>query len=109
MARRKQSKSDRIRAALTELGPEARNRDIIEKLAGEKLKVSAQMVSTVRKRATGMVAASRNGARRPGRPRKVQSVGGLSLRALLNAKQLVAETGSLAAARQTLDALAKLV
>lgn len=109
MARRKQSKSERIRAALTELGPEARNRDIIEKLAGENVKVSAQMVSTVRKRASGAVAGASNGARRPGRPRKGAPAGSISLTALLNAKQLVAETGSLEAARQTLDALAQLV
>ncbi|MFO0901209.1 MAG: hypothetical protein U0836_27600 [Pirellulales bacterium] len=105
MARRKQSKSDRIRAALTELGPEARNRDIIEKLASENVKVSAQMVSTVRKRASGPVTPA-SGARSPGRPRKGQPVGSVSFSALLNAKHLVAQTGSLEAARQTLDALA---
>src|SRR5690242_16572368 len=66
MARKKQSKSDAIRAALAELGPEARNRDVIEKLAGDKVTVSAQMVSTVRKRMGG--ASGTNGHRKPGRP-----------------------------------------
>ncbi len=108
MARRKKSKSDAIRAALTDLGAEARNRDIIAHLAAKKVKVSAQMVSTVRARANGAVGSS-NGARRPGRTGRKPANGGVSLAALLTAKQLVSEAGSVEAAKQMLDTLAKLV
>ena len=107
MARKKTSKSDHIRKALEELGPAARNRDIIEKLAGEKITVSAQMVSTVRARA-GSKSASRNGAKKPGRPRKSVGNGSVSLAALLTAKQLVADSGSLEAAKATLQVLGQL-
>ena len=108
MARRKQSKSDAIRAALTELGAEARNRDLIAHLAAKKVKVSAQMVSTVRARANGKLATA-NGARRPGRPGRKPANGSVSLAALLSAKQLVSDAGSVDAAKQTLDALSQLV
>jgi hypothetical protein len=107
MARLKTSKSDLIRKTLGELGPEARNRDVIEKLAGDKITVSAQMVSTVRARMGGATKAA--GVRRPGRPGRRPAPESVSLSALINAKRLVAETGSLEAARQTLDALAQLV
>jgi hypothetical protein len=106
MARKKQSKSDAIRAALAELGPEARNRDVIEKLAGDKVTVSAQMVSTVRKRMGG--ASSTNGHRKPGRPGRKPAVGTVSLSALLAAKELVAQSGSVEGAKATLEALGRL-
>jgi hypothetical protein len=61
LARRKKSKSDAIRAALAELGAEARNRDIIAHLAEKKVKVNAPMVSTVRARASGAVEAMAHG------------------------------------------------
>ncbi|MFO0897996.1 MAG: hypothetical protein U0836_11290 [Pirellulales bacterium] len=105
MARKKQSKSDAIRAALAELGAEARNRDVIEKLAGEKVKVSAQMVSTVRAR---MNAPSTNGHRKPGRPGRKPALGTVSFAGLLAAKELVAATGSVAEAKSTLEVLGKL-
>jgi hypothetical protein len=100
MAPRKRSKSALIRRALEELGPEARNRDVIEHLAARRVKVSAQMVSVVRARAAEETASRRG----PGRPR--QAV--FSLSALLQAKRLVAEAGSLEAARRTRGALAQL-
>lgn len=108
MARRKQSKSYAIRAALTELGAEARNRDVIEKLAGRKITVSAQMVSTVRARASGKLASTK-GARGPGRPARKPANGSVSLAALLSAKQLVSQAGSVEAAKQVLAALSQLV
>ncbi len=108
MPRKKKSKSDLIRAALVELGPEARNRDIIEKLAGDKVTVSAQMVSTVRARVNGGSRPT-NGAKRPGRPGRRPASTSVSFAALLNAKRLVAEAGSVEAAQQTLAALAQLV
>jgi len=105
MARSKSTKSELIRQTIAELGPDARNRDVIEKLAGEKVTVSAQMVSTVRARMNSATP----GAKRPGRPGRLPASQTVSLAALLNAKALVAETGSVEAARQTLDALAQLV
>lgn len=106
MVRKKKSKSDAIRAALADLGPEARNRDVIEKLAGAKVTVSAQMVSTVRKRMGG--APSSNGHRRPGRPSKKSAAGSVTLRALLAAKELVAQSGSVESAKATLEVLGRL-
>lgn len=106
MARRKTSKSDHIRAALAELGPEARNRDVIEKLAGAKISVSAQMVSTVRARVGA--AATSNGSKHSGRPKR-RSSETMSLAALLSAKRLVMDSGSVEGAKQTLAALALLV
>jgi hypothetical protein len=108
MARPKTSKSDLIRQTLADLGPEARNRDVIEKLAADKVTVSAQMVSTVRARMSGP-GASKAAAKLPGRPGRRPAPQSVSLAALLNAKKLVTETGSVEAARQTLDALAQLV
>lgn len=105
MARPKKSKSDHIRTALADLGPAARNRDVIEKLAGEGVTVSAQMVSTVRARANGSMAAARQ---QLGRPRKSPVNGTVSLAALLSAKQLVADSGSVEAAKEALGALALL-
>lgn len=105
MARKKQSKSDLIRTALADLGPEARNRDIIGKLAESKVKVSAQMVSTVRARMNG---ATSNGHAKPGRPGRKPAPQTVSLAALLSAKQLVADAGSVEAAKSTLQALARL-
>src|SRR5690348_2787521 len=105
VARKKKSKSDAIRAALADLGPEARNRDVIEKLAGEKVSVSAQMVSTVRARMNG---SGSNGHRRPGRPGRKAAGGTMSLAALLAAKELVAQSGSIDAAKSILEVLGKL-
>ena len=104
MARKKQSKSDAIRAAVAELGREARNRDVIEKLAGKKVTVSAQMVSTVRARMNG---ASTNGHRKPGRPRRKAVAGTVSLAGLLAAKELVAQSGSVEGAKATLEVLGR--
>ena len=108
MARSKTTKSELIRQTIAELGDDARNRDVIEKLAGDKVTVSAQMVSTVRARMTSGKAGGK-GPGRPGRPGRLAGSQSISLAALLNAKALVAETGSVEAARQTLDALAQLV
>lgn len=105
MARSKQSKSDLIRAALAELGPEARNRDVIAKLAESKVKVSAQMVSTVRARMNG---ATSNGHRKPGRPSRKAALGTVSVAALLAAKQLVTDAGSVEGAKATLEVLGRL-
>ncbi len=105
MARKKKSKSDAIRAAVAELGPEARNRDIIEKLAGQKIKVSAQMVSTVRARMNG---ASTSGHRKPGRPSRKAASGAVTVAALLAAKELVAASGSVTEAKSTLEVLGRL-
>jgi hypothetical protein len=108
MARSKTTKSELIRQTITELGADARNRDVIEKLAGDKVTVSAQMVSTVRARMNSG-SSSAKGPGRPGRPARQGASQSISLSALLNAKKLVAEAGSVEAARQTLDALAQLV
>lgn len=105
MARRKTSKSDHIRAAITELGPDARNRDVIEKLAGDKVTVSAQMVSTVRARMNGAVS---NGHPGPGRPGRKPALERVSLAALLAAKELMAQSGSVEGAKATLEVLARL-
>ena len=104
MAREKTNKSEAIRAALTELGSDARNRDIIAHLADKKIKVSAQMVSTVRARAEGAMSVAR-----VGRPGRKAASNGLSISALLTAKKLVNEAGSIEAAKQTLQTLAELI
>ena len=106
MARRKRSQSDLIRATFAELGANARNRDVIDKLAEQRVKVSAQMVSVVRKRMDAGVGVS--GQRGPGRPRRASSNGMLSLTGLLAAKALVVQSGSVEAARSTLEALGRL-
>jgi hypothetical protein len=106
MARKKKNKSEAIRAALAKLGSEARNRDVIAHLGAKKITVSAQMVSTVRARTIGKPS---SGARRPGRPGRKPAAERISIGALLTAKQLVGEAGSVEAAKQTLAALGKLI
>ena len=66
------------------------------------------MVSAARARANGAVASS-NGTRRLGRPGRKALNGSVSLADLLSAKQLVSDAGSMKAAKQTFDTLAKLV
>ncbi len=105
MARAKQSKSEAIRAVLAEMGPAVRNRDVIAKLAGSRVAVSAQMVSTVRAR---LNASGSNGHRLPGRPPRAAAAQAISLSGLLCAKQLLENTGSIRAAKSALEVLSKL-
>jgi hypothetical protein len=109
MARRKQNKSELIRQALADLGPEARNRDVITLLRAKRVKVSAQMVSTVRSRASGTAAAKGRRPKRKGRRGRRVAAESVSLPALLEARKLVNEAGSVEAAREALATLARLV
>jgi hypothetical protein len=99
MARRRINKSEKIREVLEQMGHDARPRDVVATLKARRIKVTPAQVSNVRAR---MEAGGANA--KPGNGKF-----GVSIVALLDAKKLVDEVGSLAAARQTLDALAKLL
>lgn len=101
MARYKRgAKSQAIRDYLTH-NPEAAPKEVIEALKGQKLKVTSQMVSTIRTKMTGKKVKRRK--KRKGAPADM-----VSMETLLKAKKLIAEMGSLEMAREAIDALAKL-
>ncbi|HVX15916.1 MAG TPA: hypothetical protein VHC22_32330 [Pirellulales bacterium] len=103
------SKAEKIRRAAQSMKKPVRPRDVIATLAAEGVQVSSAQVSTTL-RAMGM--------RRRGRGRKpagaapshavVSTSDLLSLDSLLAAKKLVAQLGSVEAAKTAVDALAKL-
>jgi len=91
------SKADAIRNMFTEMGLDARPRDVIAALKARGIVVTSAQVSTLRSKL------SKNGS-----PAGT-AVGEVSLAHLLAAKQLAARLGGIANARQALDSLAKLV
>lgn len=86
-------KSNAIRAVIAE-NPNATPKEIAAKLKARRVKVSTSLISRV-KYAKGR--------------RKVTTNGQVTMDGLLAAKALVAKLGSVEAARQSLDALAKLL
>jgi hypothetical protein len=102
MAKRKINKSKKIREAFAELG-DVGPKAVVEHLAAKKIKVSYPLVAAAKQRLKG-------GATKPkGKPgRKPKANGHISLAALLTAKSLVNEAGSVEAAKKTLAALSQL-
>lgn len=96
-ARRSASKADAIRGKFSEMGLDARPRDIIAALKAGGVVVTSAQVSTLKRKL------STNGSSH-GEPG-----GEISLAHLMAAKQLVARLGGIGNARKALDSLAKLV
>lgn len=110
------NKSQQIRDTYESLGADARPRDVLHALQSQGIDVSRALVTNVLKRhgagparkpgrPAGKATAKKAGAGRPGRPPK--AAGDVSLGAVMAAKKLVGEVGSLAAARKALDTLAE--
>lgn len=94
MARRRKNKSAEVRRVLEQMGgKEAVAKDVVERLATEGIKVSPQMVYTIKARVYG--AAAGNGRRgRRGRRRAMAAAGaGLSAADVHTIKELVAKAG----------------
>jgi len=102
MAKRKINKSEKIRKAFAKLG-DVGPKAVQEHLAEKKIKVSYALVAATKHRLNG-------GATKPKgkRGRKPKANGHISLAALLTAKTLVDEAGSIEAAKQILAAFATL-
>jgi len=103
------NKSQAIRDILAEMGADARPKDVIATLHGKGIEASPALVTNV---------IARSGLRRRGR--KLRRGGILRVRqnahsdspsmsALLEAKKLVNQVGSISDAKRALDALAKLL
>jgi len=103
MANRKINKSEKVREAFAELG-DVGPKAVLEHLAGKKIKVSYALVAQTKQRLNG---GATKGTSKRGR--KPKSNGHVSLAALLTAKSLINEAGSVEAAKQTLETLARLV
>lgn len=106
------SKAERIRQAAQGMDQPVRPRDVIATLASEGVRVSPAQVSGVL-RSMGMRRRGRGRGRRPamaGSPRATtrSTFEKLSLENLLAAKRLVNQLGSVEAAKQAVDALARL-
>lgn len=99
MGRKRTNKSEKIRAAFESLGFDTRNRDLVAALKSQRVSVSPAQVANVRARMSAAPSVAKRGA---GSDR-------LSLPALLSAKRLLDEAGSLEAARAALATLAKLL
>ena len=99
MGRKRVNKSEKIRAALESLGFDAPSREIVAALKSQRVSVSSTQVANVRARFSKAASTAR---RRPSSDR-------VSLPALLAAKRLLQEAGSLEAARQTLAALGQVL
>lgn len=99
MGRKRVNKSEKIRAALESLGFDAPSRDVVAALKSQRVSVSSTQVANVRARLTSAGGTAR---RRP-------SGDQVSLPALLAAKKLLQEAGSLEAARQAIAALGRLL
>ena len=89
------NKAQAIRDALTAMGVDARNKDVIALLKKKKIAVSPAQVSNIKKDLRG-------GKR--GRPKK----GAVSVGGLMAAKRLIAATGSVEKARACLATLVEL-
>jgi hypothetical protein len=96
------NKSQAIREKLSDLGEEARPRDIIAALKSEGVVVSPALV-------TNVVTRIRRAADQTGDGRVHARSASVSLEALIEAKRFVRCTGSLKAARAALEALARLM
>jgi uncharacterized protein YneF (UPF0154 family) len=92
------SKADAIRTMLSEMGAEARSRDVIAALAKRGMAVSSAQVSTLRK-------TSHNKRSSPGS----STLHAISLEHLLAAKNLAERLGGIEVARQALASLARLM
>lgn len=99
MGRKRVNKSEKIRSALEALGLDARSRDIVAALKAQRVTVSSTQVANVRARL----------ARADSTARRRRPDDRVSLPALLAARALVEEAGSIEAARQTLSALGELL
>ena len=88
-----------------ESNPGAAPKEVVEALGAQGIKVSPQLVSNIKSR---LKAGGGKPGRKPGRRASGQLVGGQSLGALLEAKRLVDSVGSVHAAREALEVLAKL-
>jgi arginine repressor len=103
------TKAERIRQVAQAMKKPVRPRDVIAALAAEGISVSSAQVSTTL-RAMGMRRRRRGrktAGAAPSRP-AVSTSELLSLDSLLAAKKLVTQLGSVSAAKQAVDALAKL-
>ncbi len=98
MPRKKTSKAEHIRQALSSLGSDARSKDVIAAVAAKKVKVSSAMVANVRARLKGGEGATKARRGKDGRFRMAD---------LLAAKRLADQLG-LDRAREALATLAKL-
>ncbi len=98
------SKSEQIRQIGREIGPGARPRDVIARLAERGVTVSSAQVSTV------LAADAKKRRARPGRrPAIITTVAStLTLDSLIAAKKLATQLGSVEAAKTAVDAFAKL-
>jgi hypothetical protein len=98
MGRKRVNKSEKIRAALESLGFDAPSREVVAALKSQRVSVSSTQVANVRAR---LASAGSTARRRPSDH--------LTVPALLAAKRLLQEAGSIEAARQTLAALGQLL
>jgi hypothetical protein len=98
MPRTKVNKAAKIRETFGALGPSARPRDVIAKLAAAKIKVSSAQVSNVKATMHG----HSNGHKKNGKSTKI------SVDDLVAVKKLVESLGSVRRAEKALAALAQL-
>lgn len=101
MARRKMSKSAKIRETFKALGAEARSKDVISALAAKRIKVSAAQVSNVKAGLKDQDKQKRQGSR----GRKARNV--VAIADLQAANKFVKTLGSLKRAEMALSALAQ--
>ena len=95
MARRKVNKSAKIREAFDTLGHDSKPKVVQDALAKKGIKVSYGIVAAVKSRLNG----NSNG----------KAGGSIALNDLLEAKKLVNKLGSIQAAKEAVDTLAKLM
>ncbi|MEX0642284.1 MAG: hypothetical protein WD468_06260 [Pirellulales bacterium] len=106
--RKRGAKSQAVREYL-QANPDAMPKDAIAAMAQKKIKVSSQLISTLKAKLKG--GTMRTAARR-GRPAKRRGRGAgngsISIDALLAAKRLVDEVGDVERAKEALEVLARL-
>lgn len=105
--RRKRNLSAMIRDYFGE-HPDAGPTEVVNAFAERKIKVSPTLVSNVRARMAAKESGVKPAGRGPGRPRKYPAGESVSITALMAAKRMAAELGSIDAAKQALDTLARL-
>ena len=102
------NKSQAIRDILAEMGGKPRPKDVIATLKGKGIDASPALVTNVISRG-GLRRRGRKARRGISRPARSMPSDSFSMSALLEAKKLVTQVGSVSDAKRALDALSRLL